>query len=209
MLNLFLPLFLVLLLMGLPVFFGLIAAPGLLLWANGQERDLVLLYRNVYNGMDSFPLMAIPFFMMAGELMNRGGITLRLVEFSQAVIGHLRGGLAHVNVMSSMLFGVMIWLTLKPYSGLSCTNASVARARSAPPNRAIRRGKRCKISLPSSLCTTNTTQAVLVSASTSVDRHRSKSRKKYNPADNKSPAPTLPTANLVRKTRILRRLWFV
>ncbi|PRD31061.1 UNVERIFIED_CONTAM: dctM [Trichonephila clavipes] len=90
--------------MGLPVFFGLIAAPGLLLWANGQERDLVLLYRNVYNGMDSFPLMAIPFFMMAGEVMNRSNITLRLVEFSQAMMGHLRGGLAHVNVLSSMLF---------------------------------------------------------------------------------------------------------
>jgi len=104
MLNLFLPLFLMLLLMGLPVFFGLIAAPGLLLWANGQERDLVLLYRNVYNGMDSFPLMAIPFFMMAGEVMNRSNITLRLVEFSQAMMGHLRGGLAHVNVLSSMLF---------------------------------------------------------------------------------------------------------
>ena len=64
----------------------------------------MLLYRNVYNGMDSFPLMAIPFFMLAGELMNRGGITMRLVEFSQALIGHLRGGLAHVNVLSSMLF---------------------------------------------------------------------------------------------------------
>jgi tripartite ATP-independent transporter DctM subunit len=104
MLSLFLPLFLVFLFLGLPVFFGLIAAPGILLWLNGQERDITLLYRNVYNGMDSFPLMAIPFFMMAGELMNRAGITLRLVEFSQAMIGHLRGGLAHVNVMSSMLF---------------------------------------------------------------------------------------------------------
>ncbi len=80
------------------------AAPGLLLWLNGQERDIVLLYRNVYNGMDSFPLMAVPFFMLAGELMNRGGITSRLVEFSQALMGHLRGGLAHVNVLSSILF---------------------------------------------------------------------------------------------------------
>jgi tripartite ATP-independent transporter DctM subunit len=104
MLSLFLPLFLILLLVGLPVFFGLVFAPAFLLWLNGQERDIVLLYRNVYNGMDSFPLMAIPFFMLAGELMNRGGITLRLVEFSQALMGHLRGGLAHVNVLSSMLF---------------------------------------------------------------------------------------------------------
>ena len=104
MLVWFLPLFLVFLVIGLPVFFGLLAAPGLLLWLNGQERDIALLYRNVYNGMDSFPLMAIPFFMLAGELMNRGGITSRLVEFAQAIMGHLRGGLAHVNILSSMLF---------------------------------------------------------------------------------------------------------
>ena len=104
MLIWFLPLFLLFLLIGLPVFFGLLAAPGLLLWLNGQERDITLLYRNVYNGMDSFPLMAIPFFMLAGELMNKGGITMRLVEFSQAMMGHLRGGLAHVNILSSMLF---------------------------------------------------------------------------------------------------------
>ncbi|WP_170563753.1 TRAP transporter large permease [Ruegeria atlantica] len=104
MLIWFLPTFLVFLLIGLPVFFALLAAPGILLWLNGQTNDITLLYRNVYNGMDSFPLMAIPFFMLAGELMNRGGITLRLVEFSQALMGHFRGGLAHVNVLSSILF---------------------------------------------------------------------------------------------------------
>jgi len=104
MLIWFLPAFLFFLLIGLPVFFGLLAAPGLLLWMSGQEKDITLLYRNVYNGMDSFPLMAIPFFMLAGELMNRGGITIRLVEFSQALMGHLRGGLAQVNILSSILF---------------------------------------------------------------------------------------------------------
>ncbi len=104
MLIWFLPVFLIFLLIGLPVFFGLLAAPGLLLYLNGQERDITLLYRNVYNGMDSFPLMAIPFFMLAGELMNKGGITMRLVEFAQALMGHFRGGLAHVNILSSMLF---------------------------------------------------------------------------------------------------------
>ncbi|MEM8655790.1 MAG: TRAP transporter large permease [Pseudomonadota bacterium] len=104
MLIWFLPLFLLFLLIGLPVFFGLLAAPGILLYLNGQERDITLLYRNVYNGMDSFPLMAIPFFMLAGELMNKGGITIRLVQFSQALMGHLRGGLAQVNVLSSILF---------------------------------------------------------------------------------------------------------
>ena len=104
MLIWFLPLFLLFLLIGLPVFFGLLAAPGILLWLNDQSRDGAMLYRNIYNGIDSFPLMAIPFFMLAGELMNRGGITQRLVEFSQAMMGHLKGGLAHVNVLTSMLF---------------------------------------------------------------------------------------------------------
>lgn len=104
MLSFFLPVFLVFLLLGLPVVFGLVAAPGLLLWLNGQERDIVLLYRNVYEGMNSFPLMAIPFFMLAGELMNRGGISARIVGFAQTLVGHFRGGLAQVNVVDSMLF---------------------------------------------------------------------------------------------------------
>lgn len=104
MLALFLPLFLVFLLIGMPVFFAMLTAPGIMLYATGMERDVSLLFRNIYNGIDSFPLMAIPFFMLAGELMNRGGITLNLVQFSQSFIGHVRGGLAHVNILSSMLF---------------------------------------------------------------------------------------------------------
>ena len=106
MLIWFLPLFLLFLLIGLPVFFGLLAAPGILLWLNDQSRDGAMLYRNIYNGIDSFPLMAIPFFMLAGELMNRGGITQRLVEFSQAMMGHLKGGLAHVpnHLLNCLLY---------------------------------------------------------------------------------------------------------
>lgn len=104
MLSLFLPVFLVFLMLGFPVVFGLVLAPAILLWLNGQERDIVLLYRNVYEGMNSFPLMAIPFFMLAGELMNRGGISARIVGFAQAMVGHFRGGLAQVNVVDSMLF---------------------------------------------------------------------------------------------------------
>lgn len=104
MLILFLPLFLILLLFGVPVFFAMLAGPGIMLFSEGMGRDAALMYRNIFNGIDSFPLMAIPFFMLAGELMNKGGITLRLVEFSHSLIGHLRGGLAHVNILSSMLF---------------------------------------------------------------------------------------------------------
>lgn len=121
MLVWFLPVFLVLLMIGLPVFFGLLASPGILLWLNGQERDMAILYRNVYNGMDSFPLMALPFFMLAGEIMNRGGITTRLVEFSQALMGHLRGGLAHVNILSSILFAGLSGSAVADTSALGST----------------------------------------------------------------------------------------
>ena len=117
----FLPVFLVLLVVGAPVFFALLFAPGFLLWLNGQERDIALLYRNVYNGIDSFPLMALPFFMLAGELMNRGGITARLVDFSQALMGHLRGGLAHVNILSSILFAGLSGSAVADTSALGST----------------------------------------------------------------------------------------
>ncbi len=121
MLALFLPVFLILLMVGLPVFFALLLSPGILLWFNGQERDFALLYRNLYNGMDSFPLMALPFFVLAGELMNRGGITARLVEFSQAMMGHLRGGLAHVNILSSILFAGLSGSAVADTSALGST----------------------------------------------------------------------------------------
>lgn len=60
MLAFFLPLFLLFLMIGLPVFFGLLAAPGLLLWLNGQPRDIALLYRNVYNGIAIRGKLSIP-----------------------------------------------------------------------------------------------------------------------------------------------------
>ena len=121
MLIWFLPVFLVLLMVGMPVFFALLVAPGSLLFLDGQEKNIVTLYRNVYNGMDSFPLMALPFFMLAGELMNRGGITIRLVEFSQALMGHLRGGLAHVNILSSILFAGLSGSAVADTSALGST----------------------------------------------------------------------------------------
>ncbi|MFS4437666.1 TRAP transporter large permease [Paracoccaceae bacterium GXU_MW_L88] len=104
MMALLLPVFIVLLILGLPVFFALLLAPGSLMLLGGQESDFALIWRNIYRGIDSFPLMAVPFFMLAGEIMNRGGITTRLVDFASALMGHLRGGLAHVNILSSMLF---------------------------------------------------------------------------------------------------------
>lgn len=97
-------LFVLLLAAGCPVVFVLLASPALSLTADGQDVFLKVLLSRLYNGMDSFPLMAVPCFILAGELMNSGGITAALVRFSQVLIGHVRGGLAHVNILSSILF---------------------------------------------------------------------------------------------------------
>jgi len=58
-------------------------------------------------GLDSFSLLAIPFFILAGHIMNRGGIAKRLIDFAKAIVGSLPGGLAHVNIVSAMLFGAI------------------------------------------------------------------------------------------------------
>ena len=104
----FLWLFLASLALSIPVIFGLLGTTGLVITHNlGAEfdtRDLNSLISQLFSGMSSVPLMALPMFILAGELMNTGGITGRLVHFSQTLIGHLRGGLAHVNILSSVLF---------------------------------------------------------------------------------------------------------
>jgi TRAP-type C4-dicarboxylate transport system permease large subunit len=97
-------LFLISMVIGLPIVFGMLIGPGMQLLIEGKVKFLTLIMQRLYNGIDSFPLMALPFFVLAGELMNQGGITGSLVRFAQAIIGHLRGGLAHVNILSSILF---------------------------------------------------------------------------------------------------------
>ncbi|MEZ5847753.1 MAG: TRAP transporter large permease [Geminicoccaceae bacterium] len=97
-------LFLVMMAVGIPVVFVLLLAPGISLFLDGKMALYPQILSRLYNGMYSFPLMAIPFFILAGELMNSGGITRSLVLFAQSLIGHVRGGLAQVNILSSILF---------------------------------------------------------------------------------------------------------
>ena len=96
--------FIMLLVLGTPVFFALLIGPGLSLVLDHQPQYFAALLSRFYNGVDSYPLLAVPFFILAGELMNAGGITRAIVNFSQSLIGHVRGGLAQVNILSSMLF---------------------------------------------------------------------------------------------------------
>jgi len=96
--------FIILMATGMPVVFALLIAPGASLVVDGEGVFLKALLSRLYNGMDSFPLMAVPFFILAGEIMNTGGITRHIVRFTQVMIGHFRGGLAQMNILSSLLF---------------------------------------------------------------------------------------------------------
>jgi C4-dicarboxylate transporter DctM subunit len=88
---------------GVPIAFGLglAAVVGILAWG---KVALSLVPQRMFTGVDSFVFMAIPFFILAGELMTTSGILDRLLKFADALVGHIRGGLAHVNIVGSMVF---------------------------------------------------------------------------------------------------------
>lgn len=95
--------FFVLLLINMPIAFALGIAAAVTL-ASDPVLPLNSIVTRAFVGVDSFTLLAIPFFIIAGELMNACGITERIVNFSKSLVGHIRGGLAHVSIVSSMFF---------------------------------------------------------------------------------------------------------
>jgi tripartite ATP-independent transporter DctM subunit len=96
--------FLAFLAAGIPVFFAMGLASVVLILLHGGELPLSALASAAVQGIDSFSFLAIPFFFLAGDLMNTGGITRRLLRFSAALVGHVRGGLSQVAILSSMIF---------------------------------------------------------------------------------------------------------
>jgi tripartite ATP-independent transporter DctM subunit len=96
-------LFAVCVVIGLPVAFALGIASVATFWWEGLP--LAIAFQRIVSGVNVFSLLAIPFFIFAGELMFHGGIAMRLVKFASAAVGSVRGGLGVVNVFSSMLFG--------------------------------------------------------------------------------------------------------
>ena len=90
--------------LGVPIVFALIFAPAVGVWLNDQTIFLSMMPQRIFGGINQFPLLAIPMFILAGAVMNHGGITLRLVNFAKTLVGHMRGGLAHVNIVSSIMF---------------------------------------------------------------------------------------------------------
>ena len=99
--------FLLLLLVGVPVLFALGLSPAIALFQADKLLFLNMLYQRLYAGMDNFLLLALPFFMLAGEFMVNGGITTRIISFSQTMVRHYRGGLGHVVILSATIFGAL------------------------------------------------------------------------------------------------------
>jgi len=98
--------FLVLIALEMPVAFALGLSSLSYLLLEGRT-PLVILVQRMTSGLDSFPFLALPLFVLAGNVFSRGGIARRIYDFARALVGHLRGGLAHVNVVGSMIFAGM------------------------------------------------------------------------------------------------------
>src|SRR6187402_1572151 len=109
--------FLLILIAGVPVFIALAASSLMYTHFMAGIPDFVVLHRMV-GGIDSFPLLAVPFFILAGNLMNSAGITNRIYDFAVAVAGWTRGGLAHVNILGSVIFAGMSGTAIADAAGL-------------------------------------------------------------------------------------------
>ena len=105
----------VLCILAVPISFsiGLAAAGGLLL----SDLSLVIIAQRMFTQVDMFAMLAIPFFILAGSLMDKGGISLKIVNFSSQLVGHIRGGLGMVVILACMIFGAISG------SGAACTAA--------------------------------------------------------------------------------------
>jgi len=120
MVFLFIGLLLFLFLIGMPVGFGMgIGAVILMIISQGSlDINFGIIAQRLLYGANSFILLSIPLFLLAGNLMNTGGITQRIFKFANVMVGHLRGGLGHVNIVASIIFAGMTGTAVSDAAGL-------------------------------------------------------------------------------------------
>src|SRR6059058_3336418 len=109
--------FLILMLLGVPVAIAMAASSLLYILVSGVTPDVTLAQRMIA-GVESFPLLAVPFFILAGNLMNIAGVTGRIYSFAVALVGWMRGGLGHVNIVGSVIFSGMSGTAIADAAGL-------------------------------------------------------------------------------------------
>ena len=91
---------------GIPISFALLVCGAALMWQLGM-LDPQILAQNLINGANSYPLLAVPFFLLAGELMNVGGLSKRIVNVALVMVGHVKGGLGYVVIIAAILLAAM------------------------------------------------------------------------------------------------------
>jgi TRAP-type C4-dicarboxylate transport system permease large subunit len=109
--------FLVLMVLGLPVALAMAVSSLVYILATGMVPDVVLAQRMIA-GVESFPLLAVPFFILAGNLMNIAGVTGRIYRFAVTLVGWMKGGLGHVNIIGSVVFAGMSGTAIADAAGL-------------------------------------------------------------------------------------------
>jgi tripartite ATP-independent transporter DctM subunit len=92
--------------LGIPIAYALLASGMALMW-HLDMFDAQILAQNVMEGANSFPLLAVPFFMLAGEIMNVGGLSQRIVNFALALVGHIKGGLGYVTIVAAIMLSAL------------------------------------------------------------------------------------------------------
>ncbi|MEN9781016.1 MAG: TRAP transporter large permease subunit [Burkholderiaceae bacterium] len=121
---------------GMPIAYALLVS-GIALMLHMDMFDAQIIAQNVINGADSFALMAVPFFMLAGEIMNAGGLSRRIVDVAMAAVGHVRGGLGYVTVVAACVMAALSGSALADAAALAAllvpmmVKAGHDRARSA------------------------------------------------------------------------------
>ncbi len=128
--------FLAALMSGLPIAIAMALAALLYIWISGTIPPLTVIHRMV-GGVDSFPLLAVPFFILAGNLMNSAGITNRIYNFALALVGWLKGGLGHVNVVGSVIFAGMSGTAIADAGGLGTIEIKAMKDHGYPTEFAV------------------------------------------------------------------------
>src|ERR671919_2172222 len=128
--------FLAVLLAGVPVFMALAGSTLIYTHFIAGIPDFIILHR-MAGGIDSFPLLAIPFFILAGNLMNSAGITNRIYDFAAAAAGWMRGGLAHVNVIGSVIFAGMSGTAIADAAGIGTIEIKAMKDHGYPVEAAV------------------------------------------------------------------------
>ena len=121
---------------GVPIAIAMCIASLLYIWMSGLIPPLTVIHRMV-GGVDSFPLLAVPFFILAGNLMNSSGITNRIYDFALALVGWLKGGLGHVNVVGSVIFAGMSGTAIADAGGIGTIEIKAMRDHGYPTEFAV------------------------------------------------------------------------